>query len=89
MIIKNTPLYDFLKYMQRLFLPALGALYGTLAGIWNLPYADKIPDTILAFVFFLGTILEISNANYRANNSQGYSSFAEELEPLEQEEGEG
>lgn len=80
MIIKNTKLYDFLKYMQRIFLPALGALYGTLAGIWGLPFPDKIPDTVLAIVFFLGTVLEISNANYKLEQRSSTNVFMDSYE---------
>lgn len=56
--------YDCLKYLTIVVLPALGALYSGLSKIWNLPYSDAIPETILCICTFLGAILCISTAQY-------------------------
>lgn len=56
--------YDMLKNLTQLVLPALGTLYFTIAGIWNLPYAEQIVGTITAIVTFLGVLLKISSMNY-------------------------
>jgi TRAP-type uncharacterized transport system fused permease subunit len=53
-----------LKNLTQLVLPALGTLYFTIAGIWNLPYAEQIVGTITAIVTFLGVLLKISSMNY-------------------------
>jgi hypothetical protein len=65
MLIKNNKVYDFLKWVAQLFLPAVGTLYAALAGIWGFPYGEQIMSTILAIDTFLGAILGISNANYK------------------------
>lgn len=57
-------LYDVLKWIAMLFLPALGTLYFALSQIWGLPYGEEIVGTITAVDAFLGAILGISNANY-------------------------
>ena len=57
--------YDILKWLCILGLPALSALYSTLAGIWNLPFAEQIPATITAGTAFLGTILGVSSISYK------------------------
>lgn len=64
MFIKNSKLYDVLKYLQRLVLPALAVLYATLADTWGWPYPDKISVTIGAVVVFMGAVLELSSAEY-------------------------
>ena len=47
-----------------ILLPAIGALYFTLASIWGLPYAEQIVGTITGIDTFLGVILGISTSKY-------------------------
>ena len=56
--------YDVLKYIALIFLPALGALYFGLAEIWNLPYGAEIVGTITCIDTFLGALLQISTNKY-------------------------
>ena len=56
--------YDVLKFIAQIVLPALAALYGTLAGIWNLPYGEAIVATISAVDVFLGAVLMIDSKTY-------------------------
>lgn len=63
-MIKNSKLYDLLKELCQVVLPALGTLYFALSGIWGFPYGEQIVGTITAVVTFLGVCLHISNANY-------------------------
>ena len=58
--------YDCLKRLAQLWLPAAGALYFALASIWGLPYAEQIVGTITAVDAFLGAILGISTKLYNA-----------------------
>jgi hypothetical protein len=58
--------YDVLKFVAQIFLPALGTLYFALAKIWGLPYAAEIVGTITAIDTFLGALLGISSAQYKA-----------------------
>lgn len=64
-MIKNDKVYDILKWVAQLFLPALGTFYSALAAIWGFPYGEEVMATILAVDTFLGAILGISNANYK------------------------
>lgn len=64
----SNKLYDILKYVAQIILPACATLYFALAGIWNLPYREEIVGTITAIDAFLGVILGISNANYKKIN---------------------
>lgn len=59
--------YDVLKYIAQIVLPAIGTLYFALASIWGLPYGEQIVGTITAIDTFLGAILMISTSKY--NNS--------------------
>lgn len=61
--------YDWLKYITIIVLPACGSLWAGLSKIWNLPFATEIPATIMVICAFLGAILCISTAQY--NQAQG------------------
>lgn len=56
--------YDVLKWVAQLVLPAVGALYAALSGLWGFPYGDEVVGTILAVDTFLGAVLGISTAKY-------------------------
>ena len=64
MVIKNSKVYDVLKWIALVFLPAVGALYFGLSQIWNLPYGEQIVGTITLIDTFLGALIGISNINY-------------------------
>lgn len=74
-------LYDVLKYITTIVLPALGTLYFALSGIWGFPYGEQIVGTLTAIVTFLGVILGISNHNYKADNAE----TLDEIEYIEKE----
>lgn len=65
--------YDVLKAIALTWLPALGTLYFTIAGIWGLPYAEQIVGTIVAIDTFLGVILGISTSSYKKGLLEGDS----------------
>ena len=56
--------YDILKWIALIALPAIGTLYFGLAGIWGFPYAEQIVGTISCLDMFLGALLGISTINY-------------------------
>lgn len=62
-MLKNKT-YDVLKFICQIILPALGTLYFALAGIWGFPYGEAIVGTVAAITTCLGTILQISTAQY-------------------------
>ena len=61
----NDKLYDILKWIALVVLPAIATLYGALAPTWGWPYCEQIVYTITAIDAFLGTILGISNLQYK------------------------
>lgn len=90
MFFKDDKVYDFLKWLDLLVLPSIGTAYARLAQVWNLPYSEQIPETIMIICALMGAILGISNAAYYKTNVQkGYTDFVEELEPNEDNTDEG
>lgn len=66
----SNKMYDILKWIAQILLPAVATLYFAIAQIWGLPYAEQIVGTITAIDAFLGAILGISTKLYQDNNSQ-------------------
>lgn len=65
----NSKVYDILKWIALILLPALGTLYFALAGIWGFPYAEQIVGTITAIDTFLGVLLGISANTYKKGDN--------------------
>ena len=56
--------YNVLKWVTMILLPAVATLYFALSGIWGFPYAEQVVGTIAAVETFLGAILGISTIQY-------------------------
>lgn len=67
--ILSDKLYDVLKWLAILFLPALAILIKTVFAIWGISYGDEIGDTIIALQVFLGAILGLSTLQYHGIQS--------------------
>ena len=65
----SNKMYDVLKWIAMVVLPAVGTLYFALAGIWGFPYAEQIVGTITAFDTFLGVVLGITSSNYKKKHT--------------------
>ncbi len=63
----SNKVYDILKWIAQLVLPALATLYLTISELWGLPYGQAISGTIMAIDTFLGAILKISSMKYYKN----------------------
>lgn len=71
----SNKMYDFLKKVAQLYLPALGTLYFALANIWGFPYGEEIVGTITAIDAFLGVCLGISTYNYNLKKGDEDNGF--------------
>lgn len=60
----SNKVYDVLKFLCTILLPACGTLYFALAKIWDLPLAEEIVGTLSAIAVFIGAIIGISSINY-------------------------
>lgn len=66
----SNKVYDILKFIAQVVLPALGTLYFALAGIWNWPLGEQVVGTITAIDTFLGVLLGISASKYNKGGQQ-------------------
>lgn len=60
----SNKVYDILKFIAQIVLPAIATFYVTIAGIWGLPMGDEISRTVMAVDTLLGAILMISSHQY-------------------------
>jgi len=56
--------YDVLKWVVMIVLPALSTAYVGLAAIWHWPMADEVAKTCSVICVMLGALLGISTAEY-------------------------
>ena len=62
--------YDILKFIAQIVLPAVATLYFALASIWGLPYGEQIVGTITAIDAFLGALLGVSTSLYNKDKQE-------------------
>lgn len=61
-------LYDVLKWIALICLPAIAVFYGILADTWHLPYVQEIVITINAVGTLIGALIGVSTLNYNKDN---------------------
>lgn len=61
----SNKMYDTLKWIAQILLPAAATLYFALSDVWGLPYAKEVVGTISAVDVFLGAVLGISSSAYQ------------------------
>ena len=62
----SNKMYDVLKWLCLIAMPAAAWGYSELAGIWQLPYGAEIPKTINIVAFVIGCLIGVSTLNYNA-----------------------
>lgn len=67
----SNKVYDILKYIALIFLPALTTFVGVVLQCFNVSCDDIVLTIMTAFDVFLGTVLQISNYNYNNNLKKG------------------
>lgn len=61
----NNKLYDILKWITLVFLPALTTFIGIILKSLNIECTDIVLTIMTGFIAFLGSVLGISNINYK------------------------
>lgn len=66
----SNKVYDILKWVAMIVLPAIATLYMAIANIWGFPYGEEVVGTITAVNTFLGAVVGISAAKYNKTLSE-------------------
>jgi hypothetical protein len=69
MILMNDKVYDVLKWIAQIALPAIAVFWYAIADAWGLPYITEIQMTIIAVDTLLGALLGLSNLQYKTANT--------------------
>lgn len=56
--------YNFLKWLCLIALPALSVLISVVFKVWDIPYAMQITTTINAVAVFIGALIGVSQIGY-------------------------
>lgn len=62
----SNKVYDVLKYVAIIALPALAVFVKTVFPIWDIPLSEQISTTIMGADALLGALLCISTAQYNS-----------------------
>ena len=66
----SNKLFDCLKWLTLVGIPALTTCYVGLSAIWGFPYADQVAKTSAVICVLLGSLLGLSTIQYNKVNNQ-------------------
>lgn len=66
----SNKLYDVLKWLTLICIPALSTAYVGLSAVWGWPYATEVAKTAVVICTLLGALLGISTAQYNKKDTQ-------------------
>lgn len=72
--------YDVLKWITLVVIPAFATAYVGLSAVWGFPYADAISKTAVVVCTLLGALLGISTAEYNAVKKVDFKWHDKELD---------
>lgn len=61
----SNKVYDWLKFLALVILPALAVFYISIAPLWGLPKQEEVAGTLMAIDLLLGAVLGIANRQYQ------------------------
>lgn len=67
-MIMSNKVYDTLKWVTTIAMPAVGTLYFALAETWGLPKGAEVVATLAAVEACMGALLQISASKYAKAN---------------------
>lgn len=70
----SSTLYDYLKKITQVVLPAFITLYAALGSTWGWPAVEQVVASIGAVNVFLGVVLGVSTKSYN-NSDMRYDGF--------------
>lgn len=81
-MIFSNKMYDLLKFVAQVLLPALGTLYAAVSGLMEWPNTEEVVGIIIAVDAFLGVLLSYANKQFLDNDKN----FAGDLHVVQTED---
>lgn len=69
----SNKIYDILKWISVIVIPAIVVLINTLGQVWNWEYTKEISITISAIGVFIGAVIQVSSAKYNKGKNNDNS----------------
>lgn len=69
-VLLSNGVYNKLKPVAQIWLPALAVFYISIAPYWGLPKQEEVSGTIMALDLLLGAILGISSRQYQGSDDR-------------------
>ena len=66
----SNKMYDILKWVTMICIPAVTTAYVGLSAVWGWPYATEVAKTSAVICTLLGALLGISTAQYNKKENQ-------------------
>lgn len=66
----NDKVYDTLKRLVQIVLPAFGVFYMSIGAAWDLPATNQVSDTIIAICTFIGVALSLGSRSYNKSDAK-------------------
>lgn len=66
----SNAVYDKLKWVAQVVLPAVALFYIAIAPLWGFPKQEEVSGTIVAFDLLLGALLGISHIQYKKSGAR-------------------
>lgn len=63
--------YDVLKWIALIVIPAFATAYVGMAAVWGWPFADEVAKTAAVICTLIGSLIGISTAEYRRTKQNG------------------
>lgn len=76
-------IYNLLKWLSIVAIPAATTLFGVIASQFNIPYAQQILTICPAVATFIGALIGISSAKYYQDQKQNAFSVNEVMQAVE------
>ena len=69
-MVFSDKVYNVLKWICLIALPAIAVFYFTISKIWGLPFGAEIPATINAVAVLIGALIGISQHNLNKEETE-------------------
>ncbi len=83
----SNKIFDIIRFLCEVLVPAVGTLYFGLSKIWGFPYGHEVVGTCSVIAVFLGAIIGIKRASYNEEFPE-QTTFEEDPEEEFEEEAE-
>lgn len=76
----SSKVYDFLRWLSAIFLPALTTFVGVVLTALHVPCADTVITIMAGFTTFMNAIVGVSKVSYDKKQAQALTTFNNTIE---------